>query len=120
MFNDLNVLQTAAAMARHAAARQELIAENIANADTPGFKARDLESFTEYYKRIEADASVNHKTHKFRTTEISQDGLTAPNGNSVSIEDQIWKSAATARQHETAVTIYSKSLSLLRIALGSR
>ena len=38
----LNVLQLASGLMAHASARQRVIAENVAHADTPGYKARDL------------------------------------------------------------------------------
>ena len=115
MLNDLDILRTAAAMARHAAARQELIARNISNADTPGFKAMDLESFGEAFKRD----VVSKDAQSFESQQIVSLGTTSPNGNTVSLEDQMWRSAESARQHETALTLYSKSLALLRTALGN-
>ena len=42
---NLNVLQLASALASHAAARQQVISENIAHADTPGYRARDVDDF---------------------------------------------------------------------------
>ena len=45
MFYDLNVFKTAYAMATHAGQRQAVIARNMANADTPGYQTRDIESF---------------------------------------------------------------------------
>ena len=49
MFSNLTVFKTAHAMAVHAGARQALIAQNVANADTPGYRARDLPSFAESF-----------------------------------------------------------------------
>ena len=40
-----DILRIASAMASHASARQSVVANNIANADTPGFKARDTQPF---------------------------------------------------------------------------
>lgn len=40
----------ARAMTDHAAQRQKIVARNIANADTPGFKAKDLKSFADSYR----------------------------------------------------------------------
>ena len=42
MYESLDIFRTAAAMARHAGARQTVVAENIANADTPGYAGRDI------------------------------------------------------------------------------
>ncbi|MEO0363233.1 MAG: flagellar basal body protein, partial [Pseudomonadota bacterium] len=46
---DLTVVSMAKQMAHHASSRQSLIAENVANADTVGFRARDLRPFAEVY-----------------------------------------------------------------------
>ena len=118
MFKDLNVLQLAGAKARHAAARQGVIAENVANANTPGFKAKDIESFQDVFARDRTGGAggISSST-TYRIEESSAPGAASPNGNTVSLEDQVWRSAEAARDHDTAVTIYSKAVSLLRAAL---
>ena len=50
MFSNLTVFQTAHAMSVHAGARQALIAQNVANADTPGYRARDLPAFDQIFE----------------------------------------------------------------------
>ena len=42
MFDRIETLRMASSLTAHAAERQKLIAQNVANADTPGFRARDL------------------------------------------------------------------------------
>ena len=42
---DLSILNLASALAAHASARQEVLAENVAHADTPGYRARDVADF---------------------------------------------------------------------------
>ena len=42
---NLSILNLASALAAHASARQEVIAENVAHADTPGYRARDVADF---------------------------------------------------------------------------
>lgn len=114
MFSDIKLLQNAGALARYSAARQEVIAKNIANADTPGFKAKDLEPFADFYAR-------NHEGPAQRSgppKTVTINGHASPNGNSVSLEEQMWRAGSTARQHDTAVTLYAKAINLLRISLG--
>ena len=53
MFTDLKILHTASLLARHSVQRHSLVAENIANADTPGYKAKDLEPFAEAFAKSE-------------------------------------------------------------------
>ena len=45
MFEPLDVTRIAQALAAHSGERLSLIAENVANADTPGYRARDLPDF---------------------------------------------------------------------------
>ena len=49
MFEKLEITKMAQGFARHAGARQAEIARNMAHADTPGFKARDMPAFAEVY-----------------------------------------------------------------------
>ena len=44
----------------------------------------------------------------------------SPNGNTVSVEQQVFKSAEAAQQHQMALTVYSKSLEMMKLALGRR
>ena len=45
MFEKLELTRMAQALAAHAGARMAVIAQNVANADTPGYKAKDLPDF---------------------------------------------------------------------------
>lgn len=50
MFDRIGTMQMAQALTDHAVQRQKLIAQNVANADTPDFKARDLSDFASTYR----------------------------------------------------------------------
>ncbi|MEK7265367.1 MAG: flagellar basal body protein [Pseudomonadota bacterium] len=116
MLTDLNIFAIAGAKARHAAARQGVIAQNVANADTPGYRARDLEPFEKTLQRI---GSAN-TTVSPRIVEVHSLGAGSPNGNTVSIEDEMMRAGAAVRDHEIATTIYAKALTMMRTALGGR
>ena len=125
MFTNLKLLHTASLLARHSVERHAQIAENIANADTPGFKAKDLEPFAQTYARSERETAMeahqsNFAQSAFRAERIDIEGVASPNGNTVSLEDQMTRSSAAARDHDTAITIYTKALSMLRTTLGNR
>ncbi|WP_425409257.1 FlgB family protein [Hyphococcus sp.] len=120
MFNDLKILHTASLMARHSVQRHGQIAENIANADTPGFKAKDLEPFAQAYARSERSVVDGASAKAFRAERVETPGVASPNGNTVSLEDQMSRSTQASRDHDTALTIYSKTLSMLRSSLGGR
>ncbi len=128
---NIGLLKMAGALASHAAQRQGLIAENMANADTPGYKARDLVAFSKTYNAQTANPSAMRATrpehfgqgtsnHNFTIEETSAFGAESPNANTVSLDDQIMRSAALQIDHELALGVYTKSLSILRLGLGRR
>jgi len=129
MFENLDIFRMSHAMARHAGSRQALIAQNMANADTPGYAARDLQPFQAYLETNTADfypkatraghlqgAGANH-SHDPR---IRHEGQADPNGNSVSIETEMVKAVEVKRQHDRALSIYKHALTVLRSAVSSR
>ncbi|MCF6315029.1 MAG: FlgB family protein [Marinosulfonomonas sp.] len=136
MFEKLEIFQMAGAMARHAASRQALTAQNIANADTPGYKARDLASFADTYQTqtggMEMHASrAGHlmgsgasipTSHIIagKGSEIAGKGSESPNGNNVSLEGEMMKATEISGHHKRALAIYQSSLGILRTSLGRR
>ncbi|MEL6316602.1 MAG: flagellar biosynthesis protein FlgB [Pseudomonadota bacterium] len=119
MMNKLSILQNASALMRHAAARHNVIAENIAKADLPGYKARALPAFdVEAVERArQGDRSEMARMH--RAAEIP--GLTsAPNGNTVQLDEQMARAADAQAQHGAALAIYRQTLDLLRSAGNTR
>ena len=128
---NLNVLRLASGLATHAAQRQALIAENMANSDTPGFRARDLPDFGAVLDRAVPafTAKLTRPEHiAFGADAIlgaeprpdAIEGADAPNGNSVSIGDQVMRAANVRQSHEMAMGVYSKSLEILRASIGTR
>ena len=114
--------------------RQNVIAENIANANTPGFVARDVAPFTfEAQLRGQggalgmqpAQTKAGHMAAPPRRSGGSQsyakasksgDSETTLNGNSVVLEDQMIKMTETRMQYDAAIGFYQKSMALLRMA----
>ena len=127
----LEILRAARSLAAHAAERQGVIAENIAHADTPGYRARDLASFSETYRSetMQPFAMKATRTGHFQSeptrhnAEIIQTtafGAESPNGNTVSLEDQMMRSVEVRHSHELAMSVYRKSLDIMRTSIGSR
>lgn len=127
MFTNLTILNDAQAMARHAAARQTTVAQNIANADTPDYKARDMMSFSDVMAKGSAKMAMAVSrpghigagsnaalAHSFedKTMEAS------PDGNTVGVETEMLKSIEAERQHSRAITIYQTSMNILRSSIG--
>lgn len=129
MFENLDIFRMSSAMAHHAGARQALIAQNMANADTPGYAARELapfQAYTEtYYGNFHARATRASHLHGADVNQsydptIRHEGEADPNGNSVSIETEMVKAVEVKRQHDRALAIYKHSLTVLRSAVSTR
>jgi flagellar basal-body rod protein FlgB len=126
MYENLDILRISSAMARHAGQRQAIVAQNVANADTPGYIARDLPSFAASYGSETASvglrATRDQHMHGTRSGDILPAAIeitdqSSPNGNQVSIETEILKSVDAKRQHDRALAIYKTSLNVLRSSL---
>ena len=116
------ILRLAAGAAAHAANRQGVIASNVANADTPGFRARDLAPFSpddDFQLRRTSSAHFVGRSGQPEILEMRGLG-TDPNGNSVDLEDQVMRGIEASRAHDRALTVYRSNLDLLRAALGRR
>lgn len=93
MTNPPDLMNLAFAAARHAATRQDVIAQNIANADTPGFRARDTGRFADVYRdgsgapmRATRDGHLTGSGTEDGSAWIRRStGIISPNGNSVLI-----------------------------------
>jgi flagellar basal-body rod protein FlgB len=126
MFKNLNVFSLAHSLATHAGARQAVIAQNMANADTPGYQPRDLKPFAELQRpaNLQAGLKATRENHLSSTGmgSIGQPeeirGGVLRGSNSVSIEDEMVKAVETQRQHDRAIAIYKSSLGILRTSLG--
>ena len=116
------ILSLAAGMARHAAQRQAVVSKNVANADTPGFKAQDIAAFDPMEGFALRRTRAGHLGVEERGSEIRvmRDLSADPNGNTVDLEDQILRGIEAARHHDRAVTIYRNALDLMRAGLGRR
>ncbi len=125
MYESLDLFQTSAAMARHAGARQALVAENIANADTPGFRARAIGAFSETYQANAVQAMRTTRAGHLRADAspsaarpVMTDDEPSPNGNSVSLEQEMLNGVEVAREHSRALAIYKHALGIIRTSLG--
>ncbi len=124
MLDNLNILKMASAMARYAAERHQQLSQNIANADTSNYRAKDLEPFAEAYARFESSGAAS-KTEPFSTGAggsfarlVDIPGAETPNGNNVSLEDQLTRTIEAQADHKTATILYKKSLDMLRLTLN--
>lgn len=123
MLNKLELLGMAQSLAQHAGQRQALVAQNVANADTAGYKAKDYASFGETYKRAQPTEGLRttRAGHVFagesrgtllQATETGDPS--SPNGNSVSLETEMMRGAEVRQQHDLALAVFRSSLTILR------
>jgi flagellar basal-body rod protein FlgB len=117
----------AEALADHAASRLDLIARNVAQADTPGYKAIDLPGFEQVYQDaagggMRATRPGHFTTAMTASTPVPQAsrGEASPDGNTVSIEKEMVKSAEVRQEHEMALAVYASARDILRASLGRR
>ncbi|WP_187431662.1 hypothetical protein ROLI_038030 [Roseobacter fucihabitans] len=129
MFENLEVFKISHAMAVHAGQKQAIAAQNVANSDTPEYKAQDLAPFAETYQnnmanrdmsgqRATRDKHLNGAPNGSSATPINDEtAVASPNGNTVSLEGEMLKSLGAKRQHDRALAIYKSSLNILRTTL---
>lgn len=128
MFDRIGTLRMASALTAHAAERQKQIARNVANADTPEFRSRDLAGFASTYKsHVATDMRASRPGHATgiswggdRGRMVDAGGEPAPNGNTVSLEDEIFRSASAKREFDLSLAITKSALTILRTSIGRR
>ena len=111
----LYVMDLAARSAAWSAVRQSAIAGNIANANTPDYKARDIEPFVADASRTGLQLAATRPGHMaLNPTEIGLGGVirsetwdVTHSGNTVSLDEQLAKADETAKQHELSVSVMS-------------
>ncbi len=111
--------------------RQRLVAQNVANSDTPGYVARDLRAPSDFAAAMREGAGLTMRqtsaghmpvggpngspVARF-TSETSPDSETTLDGNAVVVEEQMLKMAESRMAYDAAIGLYQKSMSMLRLA----
>lgn len=115
---------------RYLSARQSVISQNIANADTPQYKAKDLESVNFMEAQTQKSRSVGltttHPGHiggqrssmPYKTTSFTSAYETAPNGNNVVLEEQTVNMTQNNLEYQTTVNLMRKLNGLMKTAIG--
>lgn len=109
--------------------RQKMLAENVANADTPGFQPKELRapSFTPAGAVAGGGLGVERTNAGHLTLAAARAGEvemragrfeTTPSGNAVNLEDEMMKVSQNQADYQLAASLYQKSLQLLRTAVG--
>ena len=113
-----------------ASQRQRVLAENIANADTPGFRPRDIAPFSTRPAAAAAapGMAVTHPSHvragpdprAYAESKQRRAYEVAPAGNAVILDEQMAKLSETAVDHRLATQLYRKYLGFVRAAANAK
>lgn len=108
--------------------RQRVIAQNVANSDTPGYVARDLNAPKDFAAAMRGQGGPLQMTRtsaghiapsgpvaRFQTSD-APDSETTLDGNSVVVEEQMLKMAESRMAYDAAIGFYQKSLQMIRMA----
>jgi flagellar basal-body rod protein FlgB len=128
---NLSVLSTLRTKMQWHQERQRVLAENVSNSDSPNFKPRDLvePKFDGRSMAVGPGASLamlqtssGHIAASGGGTSFAENRKTGfetrPAGNAVNLEDQMLKVSANQMDYAAVTSLYSKSLHLLKTAIG--
>jgi flagellar basal-body rod protein FlgB len=127
--NDLPLLSALRTRMQWHQQRQRVLAENVSNADTPNFRPRDLVppkadgvaggGFTTLamVRTSPGHIAASGGGETF-DTDRNTGYETRPAGNAVNLEDEMIKVAANQMDYQAVTTLYSKSLGLIKTAIG--
>lgn len=133
-FNDLPVMQMMTRKMSWLSKRTDLLAENVANIDMPGYGARDLKpvSFREMVRGNQTSATqaprLTNAAHlagtmpqqTFAAEEKADEFETSLNGNNVGLEQQLVRLNETQMSYQMTLNLYKKHIDMIRTALGRR
>lgn len=134
MSNAPNLIQGLGTQMKWLSERQRVIAQNIANSETPGFKAREVAA-PDFSAMLGGSAAGVVRPQVALTARMASLGAiqprgaggtvldkdvseTKPDGNNVTLEDQLLKMGNIQADFAAATGLYRKQMSLLKTALG--
>jgi flagellar basal-body rod protein FlgB len=132
MLGELPLISAIKSRMQYHQSRQKMLAENVANADSPGYRPRDLKPFDMMLAARQADMTGSTKpvqTQAGHFAGTNSGGLgskrasvfeSTQSGNAVNLEDEMMRLSQNNSDYQLASTLYGKSLSYLRLALGKR
>jgi flagellar basal-body rod protein FlgB len=109
----LFLFELASSQARWLELRQSTIASNVANANTPGYKARDVEPFNKVLDAMPVKLAVTSPAHiqlsasetDTRTNAKKDSWEVVHSGNSVSVEQEMVKAGDIGRDYSLNTAI---------------
>ncbi|CAA7624484.1 Flagellar basal body protein [Candidatus Terasakiella magnetica] len=133
MLEDLGIFKMAKAQMDWVAQRQEVLAQNIANANTPKYLPKDLKpvsfkdvlsgSTTQPVKAFTTDArhiAPEMGPDPFKAVTQRKTYESTPDGNAVILEEQMAKMGEANSSYNASAALFQKYQKMLRTALGNR
>jgi flagellar basal-body rod protein FlgB len=124
MFEKLELTRLAQSLAAYSGSRLAVIARNVANADTPGYRASDMRDFRDLLDQPDVALRTTRPGHLAAASpdpaqgQILSGGPMSPNGNDVSLDLQMQKAVEARQSHEMALAIYRSTSAIIRTSLG--
>lgn len=130
---NLGLFQAMSSKMQYLDQRHRLIAQNIANADTPGYEPRDLKpvdfatvmkSVVKPSELLPATTQAGHmkpggEVANPKTADQRQVFEVAPSGNAVILEEQMTKSSENMVDYNLMTTVYKKNVAMIKAAIGA-
>lgn len=126
----LNLYQMMRANLTYLGERQDVLAQNIANANTPGYVPQDLKPLN--FQSVLATVTTGVKvstTNSKHMTGSQQDGVyervsnyrseMKPSGNKVILEDQIMQASKNSVEYQKTTNVYRKMIEMFKTAIGN-
>jgi flagellar basal-body rod protein FlgB len=126
-------VQALAAALKFREMRQEIIASNIANAETPGYKAKRLDFEGALQRAIDVDGNLGMKSSDSRHFDVGNggfnnleprvyedpSGVVTPDGNTVNREQEMVRMQENRLMYDAAVQLLNKKLGQMKYVLSS-
>jgi len=127
----LSLIDMVKAKMAYSAERQKVLAQNIANIDTPGYHAKDLVPLdfknelaartAQVGMTVTSDKHMNGghlQTQMFRSADQKNTYERTPTGGTVVVEEQMMEVAKNAADYQMSTSLYKKIGNLFKEALG--
>lgn len=131
LFGDITLVNMMKQKMHWHEARQKVLSNNVANAETPGFRARDIaapqfdvpQSGAGYIKPVTlAATTAGHidpvKNGNTFSTKPYTSFETTPEGNAVVLEDEVMRVSQNVMDYQAVTQLYTKGLGFIKTALG--
>ena len=126
-------LQALTASLKFRQLRQELHASNVANAETPGYKAKKIDFEEALARALDVDGHLAMKSSDSKHFDVGggsfnnlqpevyedSNGIVSMNGNNVDRDQEMAEMAENKIMYDATVQLINKKLGLLKYAIGS-